>query len=407
MGFFEDQKKVGGGSLVDVAYNKLTGGNQAPGKATLTGSMEASLGRPPTPAKYASLDHDLVEKLWLSRQVLFGTLARQGRLSGVADLGDEKFWDTMDGLGTQELHTLVQVVRGAKGLGLWDAVQTISDVYTHPGSFGIKFLAAGKPALAEGRWGRDIQSFVAKEHPGGEQYEWFRSNTGAGAPGMHVGLSKADGDHDLHWDPTNPMMGVGSGTLQIVEGIPTVIPKGQAIYSPAALILHLGDIGKAGKGVQKVMATKSDKFLSAHQFREVPGVALKYAGLEEAKLDVAADRGRAARVIADIRTAAAAVDTIYPRLRVLAMEDDTTPDSQFHDVYGEFERSRSRLWEALAALIRHLRDEVPGHTTDLGGYEIAKTWEPEHGHDQKAWADYAEKRVVGLQAERDARRGKG
>jgi hypothetical protein len=352
-----------------------------------------SADRPPTPPEYAALDPDLIEKLWRSRKVNW---ALKGK-------SDEDFWKGVAAIGTADLHSLVATTRGAKALGLWDSIDLIYGAYTYPGSSGIKFAASGTPPMPAGQWGKDLQEFVAKEHKDGEKYTWFRNNSGAGNPGMHMGLDNGAGELDLHWDPTNPMQAVGTGSLQLIDSdlagpVPVVVPKGQAIYSPAALAQHAVDIGYVGKKAQKYAGKKnsSDEMLEMSLFAgrdDVPNLARKYAQLEDADTHVK-DRSGLTPVLNDIRRFAGILDAITAANRALAMQDDA---HAIDEMYKKFETARDELFKALAALVKHLRSEV-ANPPDVSGYDTASGWENRKDGSSRVGA--AEEVITGLQKKR-------
>lgn len=380
------------GEGVKLGYKKIFGKDPGP---VVHGAPhdKPSADRPPTPPEYAALDPDLIEKLWRSRKVHWAIKGKP----------DEDFWKGVAAIGTADLHTHVQVTRGAKALGLWDSIEHIIGGYTFTGSNGIKFTASGTPPMPAGQWGKDLQEFVAKEHQDGEKYTWFRHNSGAGNPGMHMGLDNGAGHLDLHWDPTNPMQAVGTGGLQIIDSdvggpVPVVMPKGQAIYSPAALAQHAIDIGKAGKTVQKIAGKKnaSEQMLDMALFAgrdDVPNLARKYAQLEDSDTHVK-DRSGLTPTLNDIRRFAGILDAISAANRALAMQDDA---HAIDEMYKKFETARDELFKALAALVKHLRSEV-SNPPDVYGYDTPAGWENRKDGSSRVGA--AEEVITGLQKKR-------
>jgi len=340
------QPAVGKTTLVDAASAGTPVGNAPVGSAPGT--------RPPTPPELAGIDPDLLEKLWSSRATL---ATKRDAFKGKSD---DQFWDAIRATGAADLHTLQVVTKGAKTVGVWSTVQTITGWYTYASSYAIEFLGSPAGVTTSGAWGKDSpQSLVRGEH-GNTAHDWYRHNSGPGNPGMHLGVDVGAGYHNIHWDPTNPMDHVGDGSMHWSGLAPVYEPKGIAIYSPMALVMHAAEIGKFGETARdwaKKPNTPTEKFLRISHGKEAADKANEYAGME-AGAPAKADAARSATVVAEIRRTAAAVLAIHTSAQSLAMTDDAAAQTQLDELLAKLETAEAALWKALTALIVYMKDEA-------------------------------------------------
>jgi hypothetical protein len=357
-------------------------------------------GRPATPPEIAAMDADLVDKLWSSRTAI---AAKRPEL--FKDKTDDQFWEAMQLIGAADLHTLQVVTRGAKAVGVWPHVETIVNWYTYASSYAIEFLGDPAGITGGGDWGKDYpQSMVRREH-GNTAHDWYRNDSGAGNPGMHLGVDAGAGFQNVHWDPTNPMDHVGDGIphLGLVPGlpfpVPTFEPKGQAIYSPMALVAHAAEIGKFGEGIRNLLKkpnTPTEKFLTIAYGKDQADKAKEFGTLEEKAPDKS-DRGRSDAVVAEIRRAASAVLDVHAAAQPLALVDDATAQPQLDDLVAKLNAAAGALYDALAALIVFLKDEA-GVTGDYP-FDTAAKWAAD-----AVWQGYDT--IVGLQKQRSEKNAK-
>ncbi|MDQ3364520.1 MAG: hypothetical protein M3680_03735 [Myxococcota bacterium] len=381
-------KKVGGASAADLAYEGAA--PAVPGKTTLTGGLpgEAAADERNDPAKrpppYVAMDQAIVDLMWRSKDEFFKS--------------KDPFWDCVDKeLGAKHLHTLAQVIPGARALGVLPSIEKLIDVHNYGSSWGINFKGPSLLAIAtNGRWGKDWPQDTVRSKHYGTAHDWYRQDSGAGNPGMHMGVDAGVGYNNIHWDPTNPMERVstgqigGSPLLAKMPGFNDVIPKGSAIYSPGALLGHAADIGETAKvpviGDWLTKTFKSDhKAKSAHastepfysitEARELTKHGRDWAKWELERKAEWVDKARAAGATARLNAACAALEQLELDARPLAVEEKTPANEAGRAALAKrLDDGTRELFEALANLVRHLHAEAPKHAAKLAGYDNASDW---------------------------------
>ncbi len=378
-----------GGPAGDARGNARAPAPDSAGKGTLVGAGPDGAAaaaphtpgvRPPTPPEFAAMDADLVEKLWSSRVKLSFERA------AFKDKPDDQFWDAVRGIGAADLHTLSVVCVGAKGVGVWPHVQTITGWYTYGSSYAIEFLGDPHTVTGSGAWGKDFPQKLVQDEHNHTKHEWYRHNSGAGSPGMHLGIDVGAAYNNIHWDPTNPMDHVGDGMphVSIVPGVPFPVPsfepKGQAIYSPGALAAHAAEIGFFGegaKGLVKKPESPTEKFLHISSAKDSADKTNQYADMEASAPD-RTDMARSAAIVADIRRTAAAVLALHKTAQSAALLPDAGASAQLDDLVKQIEPARTALWAPLAALITFMKLEAAVEGTSAFDTEAqwaaAETW---------------------------------
>lgn len=311
------------------------------------------------PADFAALPVPIIQLLARSRE----------RMSVFAGKNaDRTFWESMRAISPANLHTLVQIYLGTVSAGLWPMIGQLDHIYTFGTSWGIGFVAASDPrALTRnGQWGFDHpQSVVASQH-GGSAHEWFRQATGAGNPGLHLGLDVGAGYHNVHIDPTNPMARVSDGDPSDT----TYVPKGWAIYSlseTAAHVLEIHDLTDPSKN-----ADANRQFLAVSLLDDARSQAGAYADLEANAVDLTHDRGRSTAAVAKVRTMIAAIPPVVAASQALAMQDDKASEPERVKVAARVVAVRHDLSIALAELFQHMRKEADG--LDAAGFDHVIGW---------------------------------
>lgn len=395
---FEEPKKVGASTNVQP----LAGGpeaGQAVGKSTLVDALPPQSGAPDPdndpnhpPPDYGALDPDLIQLLARSRATWW--IFR--------DTPERKFWDSVRAIPAADLHTLVQITKGAKGAGLWPLIKELNNVYTNPTSWGIHFQASDSllPLATNGQWGKDFPQLAVRREHQNTQHEWYRQDTGAGNPGLHLGIDIGEKHSNVHWDPTNPVERVSKGEVVLLPPIsplppiPLPIPKGQAIYSPKHLAEHFLEI----KGVTAPghNADSNQAFLKVTLAAEAARKAKNYMGLEEAAPDIR-DRARSTAAIHRVREAIAAITAIDEAAKSQAMQDDDKAATA--ELTAKIELAQTALWKALAEFFQYLHAEVPGYPPELAGYDNEADWGIRA-------IDGADAKLRGLQAKRTEQRVK-
>jgi hypothetical protein len=293
------------------------------------------------------------------------------------------FWDIVtNDLGMHHLHTLMQIYKGTAKAGLWPMISAIDEIYTYPSSWGIHFVSTGNPAalVKNGDWGRDNpQYLVGREHTNGHQYEWYRQNTGAGNAGLHLGVDKGAGDHDVHWDPTNPMERVGEGKVEVVVnplvligGPPVQIvqhAKGDAVYSPTAVAKHFAEI-KGTAGSKNAEPTQA--FIRGWALDESRKHARNYVNHERGARANTDHIGRSEKVVADVEAVIKLIEPLAQQMRQLAMQEDAATENARPVLLARIESVRAQLIKALAALFQHMKAEAPA--VDAKGYDTEAGW---------------------------------
>ncbi len=367
----------------------------APGKSTLTGGLEGAPAvddrndpakRPP---EYAAMDQAIVDLLWRSKDECFKD-ASKAPITG-------PFWDRVDkAYGVKHLHTLAQIIPGARAAGVLPSIVTLVDVANYGSSWGIHFKGPSLlPIATNGQWGRDWpQSAVRAKHYG-TAHDWYRQDSGAGNPGMHMGVDVGAGDNNIHWDPTNPMESVskgqtGSPLLAKMPGFNDVIPKGDAIYSPSSLLGHLADIGETKK-VPVVGDWLTDKlktdhkgdsphastepFFSISQARELTNHGRDWAKWETERKAEWVDKTRAAAAVGRLNSACHALEQLETDAKPLAVQEKKPENEAGRAALGKrLDEATKELFESLANLVRHLHAEAPKHPAKLAGHDNASDW---------------------------------
>lgn len=400
MAGIEPPQKVGASTIVppSPAAGTSAAPGQAVGKSTLVdalpqGGPQADPDNDPSrpPPDYQALDPDLIQLLDRSRATFWVFSSEPGR----------KFWDSVRSIPVADLHTLVQITKGAKAAGLWPLIKELTSFYTFPTSWGIEFHASGSllPFATNGQWGKDFPQIMVRREHFNTQHEWYRQDTGAGNPGLHLGIDVGAGHHNVHWDPTNPVDHVSKG--EVVLGppmgplnipIPIPIPKGQAVYNPKELFEHVLEIkGLAEPGHN---ADSNQAFLTVTLAAKAAEKSKFFAGLEEAAPDIR-DRARSNAALQQVRDAAAAVLAIDAAAKPEAMKDDDPAVSA--DLKAKIAPAQAALWKALAGFFQYLHAEVPGYPPELAGYDSETDWHAKMLHE-------AEPKLRGLQAKRSEQR---
>lgn len=387
-----------------------TGGTA--GKSTLVGGVDGADSARNDPAvrppEYANMDADCVRLLAASRESLDSFAGKPGA-----------FWDLVDSqLGAAKLHALTQTVKGARHAGLLGQIQTLKNIYNYGSSWGIEFAELiGAPA---GGWGKDYpQDSVRKEH-GGTAHDWYRQDSGAGNPGMHLGINAGAGYTNLHWDPSNPMDHISEGTEgknnPLLAMMPNplkpmadvgdaLVPKGCAVYNPKALITHADDIGWIDKH-----APFLKRFVPAHGHSDGPnsstepffslsnarGPAEQGRNLANGELGRRAqmvDQARGVAASARVSAAALAIDNLEKSSRSLALEERTPANEGARvKLATDLAAALNELYSALAGFFKHLHAEVGSSSKE---YETVDEWIALHGHvwktQEKVWAMQAER----------------
>ena len=296
------------------------------------------------------------------------------------------FWDDVRSISAGQLHTLVQIQRGTVSPGLWPMIDELVSVYTYSTSWGIEFVAKGDPRAltTNGQWGWDHpQMLVASQHPGGEKFEWFRQNTGAGNPGLHLGVGRSGNEHNVHWDPTNPMESVGTGKVELdtppLFGPPIPLkwaPKGWAVYSPAAAIEHMAEIKGVIKPTDNANATKT--YVEVQRLESNVEHIAGYASAEEGARTKTNDVARSTKATTRLRELVAEIKAAGAPLKSLALQDDAAVKPQLEAIRATAARIEQDLFATLASLFAHAKAEAPGG--DAHGYDAAAKWKALDGH---------------------------
>jgi len=388
-----------------------------PGKATLAGASAnvepASRNDPAVrPPEYAAMDPDCVRLLASSRASLEGFAGKPA-----------PFWDLVDlQLSAAQLHSLTQTVNGARHAGLLSQINTLKKIYNFGSSWGIEFVELiGAPASG---WGKDYpQNQVRAEH-GNTAHDWYRQDSGAGNPGMHLGVNAGAGYTNLHWDPSNPMDHISEGTEgknnPLLAMMPNpfkdtapvedaVVPKGCAVYNPKALLTHADDIGWIGKH-----APFLKRFVPAHAHADGPNsstepfVSLSAARdpADQARNLANGELGRRSQMVDQIRgvtaagrvvAAANAIDALEKSSRPLALEERTPANEAGRvKLAADLAAAFKELYEALGEFFHHLHQEVRSSSTE---YETVNEWVALGGHVWKT-----QEKVWDMQAEREKKK---
>ncbi|MBA3391662.1 MAG: hypothetical protein H0T89_03410 [Deltaproteobacteria bacterium] len=405
-------KKVGGASAADIATQSGASTSAVPGKSTLTSGLADAPAvddrndpakRPP---EYAGMDQAIVDLLWRSKDECFKD-EKKVPITG-------PFWDRVDkAFGVKHLHTLAQIIPGARALGVLPSIVTLTDVANYGSSWGIHFKGPSVlPIATNGQWGRDWpQSAVRAKHYN-TAHDWYRQDSGAGNPGMHMGVDAGAGDNNIHWDPTNPMESVskgqtGSPLLAKMPGFNEVIPKGDAIYSPSSLLGHLADIGETKK-VPVIGGWLTDKLKTDHKGTSPNASTEPFYSISEtielthhsrywSQLETECkahwvDKTRAAAAIARLDAASAALEQLRTDAKPLAVQEQKPENEAGRAALGKrLEEGTKEMFEALASFVRHLHAEAP-NAAAFAGYDNASDWQ------LPIWPRYD--LVVGLQKER-------
>lgn len=294
------------------------------------------------------------------------------------------FWENVRAISPGQMHTLVQIHRGTIGAGLWAMMHELVSVYTYSTSWGVEFVAAGSPAAltTNGQWGWDHpQQLVASQHPGGEKFEWYRQNTGAGNPGLHLGVGRGGNEHNVHWDPTNPMERVGTGVPELAavpfSPLPvTINPKGWAVYSVTAALEHMAEIKGITKPSENANATKT--YVAMQRLESNIQHVLGYTAVERGALAKTKDAGRANAAVTRLEALVDEIRTVGAPLQTLAMQDDNAAKGQLDTIRTTAARIETDLNAALANLFAHAKAETPAG--DVAGYDSAAKWKALDGH---------------------------
>jgi hypothetical protein len=286
-----------------------------------------------------------------------------------------KFWQVVRLIPTADLHTLVQIQKGAAGAGLWPMITELHEIYTYPTSWGVGFTSSSDPRslTTNGDWGMDHPQIVVRSQHRNTKHEWFRQNTGAGNPGLHLGIDDGQGYHNVHWDPTNPMAFVGSGSPELVsKPYPHVEyhPKGWAVYQPDALVGHVGEIWGASAPSKAADATNG--FLAVTAIDSARDQATYFINLEDGATPRTKDHARQAKALARMRAATSAITTLTSPARALAMQDDATSKPALDAINAKIPAARTDLVDALVELFQHMKAEAP--RVDAHGYDATAGW---------------------------------
>ncbi|MEO7735830.1 MAG: hypothetical protein ABIY55_33050 [Kofleriaceae bacterium] len=388
----------------------------APGKTTLVGGIDAAPSSRNDPAvrppEYAAMDADCVRLLAASRATLEGFAGKP-----------DPFWDLVDKeLNARQLHALTQTVNGARHAGLLSQIQTLKAINNYGSSWGLEFAEQiGAPASG---WGKDYpQDKVRAEH-GNTAHEWYRQNSGAGNPGMHLGVNAGAGYTNLHWDPSNPMDHISEGTEgknnPLLAMMPNpfkptapvedaLIPKGCAVYNPKALLTHADDIGwidkhapflkrfvpahAAGNGPN----SSTEPFFSLSGAREPASQARGLANGELGRRGQMVNQPRGVGTATHVSVAANAIDALEKSSRSLALEERTPANEPARiKLAGDLAAALKELYEALVGFFHHLHQEVGSSSTE---YETVDEWVALGGHVWKT-----QDRVWAIQAEREKKK---
>lgn len=320
------------------------------------------------PPEYAALHPEVIQLLARSRTTM-------GVFTG--EHKSRTFWEGVRAISTPDLHTLVQIQRGAMSAGLWPLISQLHHIYTYGTSWGIGFQSRGDPRglTTNGQWGWDHPQFVVASQHGGSKHEWFRQNTGAGNPGLHLGIDIGEGHHNVHWDPTNPMERVGTGMPELAPGpfspIPvTLHPKGWAVYSIAQTAEHIAEIKGLKPPSHNTDATKG--FLAVGDLDDARNQAMPYIEMEDGAKPKTKDRARAAAAVARARAAVDAIPPLTKPARALAMQADQTSQPELARLAPQIAAAKHELVAALAVLFAHMKAEAPG--TDAKGFDTVEGW---------------------------------
>lgn len=320
------------------------------------------------PKEFAKLPKELIAVLFASRT----------HLKALRDPAGVKFWDAMQAMSVADLHTLVQVHKGTMAAGLWPLIKVIDVIYTYSTSWGVHFLGSPSALVKNGQWGRDNpQWLVASQHPDGEKFEWYRQNTGAGNPGLHMGLDKGAGHHDVHWDPTNPMERVGTGEIEFKYnpiGLPLPVrhAKGDAVYDTAEGLKHMAEVGGITGESKNADATKD--FLGGYFLDETRKHARNYVGFESDPATQAhtTNTARSMACVANVNSQIAVAEGITTQMRQLAMTDDKEAAPLREALKLRIQQTRNRLIDRMVELFQHMKGETPN--VDAKGYDTHAGW---------------------------------
>lgn len=384
-----------------------------PGKTTLVGAVNdaapASRNDPAVrPPEYAAMDPDCVRLLAASRDTLEGFAGKPN-----------PFWDLVDNqLNARQLHALTQTVNGARHAGLLPQIKTLKVIYNYGSSWGIELNEQlGAPSSG---WGKDYpQDKVRAEH-GNTAHDWYRQNSGAGNPGMHLGVNAGAGYTNLHWDPSNPMDHVSEGTdgknNPLLAMMPNpfkpsapvedaLVPKGSAVYNPKALLTHADDIGWIDKHAPFLKRfvpahghvdgpnASTEPFFSLSGAREPAGQARNLANGELGRRGQMVNQPRGVGTASHVSVAANAVDALEKSSRPLALEERTPANEAGRiKLANDLAAALKELYETLVGFFHHLHQEVGSTSTE---YETVDEWVALGGHvwkiQDKVWAIQAER----------------
>lgn len=319
----------------------------AKAEGPVAAGLEAEL--PPRPPKFAKMPQAAVDLLWRSRNE-YPAIA-----SGPPELG---FWGRVERMTASELQVLVQITTGATNLGLMQHIHTLQKIYNYGSSWGIEFGGDPQPITSNGQWGEDFPQDVVRGQHFNTPHTWYRNNSGAGNPGMHLGILPG-GHHNVHWDPTNPMYTVSTGGFIPIPGspLPIYVPRGMAVYHPAHLMDHAEDIGFLDKDPNKKDKPRGSE--PWYSMQEVTGYgkgARDFVGSEEGLLGSGevGDIGRAKQVIARVRAAAASADQFELDARGLASQDFSKDENALKAFQTKWNAVQHEFFASLADYFSHL-----------------------------------------------------
>jgi hypothetical protein len=347
--------------------NKIAMGDELPKQPVVT---PANVDDDPkqVPEKFTALHPDLIQLLARSRSHL-GVFTADPR---------RPFWKAMEAMSIADLHTLVQVQKGTMGAGLWSSIKALDQIYTYGTSWGIHFIGSPGAIVMNGAWGRDHpQLVVASQHPGGENFTWYRQNTGAGNPGLHLGVGNGGEHHDVHWDPTNPMERVGTGQLEWTSGpmgmpFPYRNPKGDAVYAVGETLAHMAEVGGVSGPSKNADMTKA--YLDGYFLDETRKHATNYINMENNPATKArtSNLGRSENCVAKVQAQIDRINDITAQMRGLAMQDDKQAKAELNKVSMRILPTRAGIISTMVTLFQHMKAEAPGVAAN--GYDSQAGW---------------------------------